>query len=292
MRHASMLLVCLAVLASAGWPARAQVPFVPTPPEVVDRMLAMARVNKNDYVIDLGSGDGRIVRTAAKSLGARGFGVDHDEELVKRSRELARLQGVSDRVTFVTQDLFAAAIADASVLTMYLLPAVNLKLRARLLGELKPGTRIVSHDFDLGDWTADETATMYVKDKFGEGAGGNSTIHLWIVPAEAAGRWQWNLRTAGQSIDYQLLLEQRYQKIEGTLSTAGREVKIESARLRGDTLSFTAVTELRGATVRHSFNGRVLGDAIEGEVNLSGARVQATQEWTATRAARLPASPK
>src|SRR5262245_37733452 len=151
--------------------AMAQVPFVPTPPDVVERMLVMAKVTKTDYVIDLGSGDGRVVRLAAQKYGARGFGVDLDTELVGRSVSLARRDGVSDRVSFLAQDLFKTDISEATVLTMYLLPAVNMQLRPRLLTELKPGTRVVSHDFDLGDWAADETANVYSKEKYG-GTGG------------------------------------------------------------------------------------------------------------------------
>jgi hypothetical protein len=142
----------------------------------------------DDFLIDLGSGDGRLVREAALRFGARGMGIERDPELIERSTELARRQGVTDKVAFVKQDLFEADIGDASVLTMYLLPAVNMKLRPRLLATLKPGTRIVSHDFDLGDWQADETAEFYSKLKYGE-SGGNSKVFLWIVPADVSGRW-------------------------------------------------------------------------------------------------------
>lgn len=178
-----------AVLSSAiiASHARAQVPFVPTPLDVVERMLTLASVGKNDYLVDLGSGDGRVVREAARRFGARGLGVDHDKELIERSNELARREGVAGRVTFAAQDLFDTDIADATVVTMYLLPAVNLKLRPRLLKELKPGTRVVSHDFDMGEWRPDDTATLYSKEKYGA-TGGNSTVYLWIVPAQVAGR--------------------------------------------------------------------------------------------------------
>ena len=265
--------------------ALAQVPFVPTPVEVVERMLAMAKVTKADYVIDLGSGDGRVVRMAAQKYGARGFGVDLDAELVARSNSLARRDGVSDRVSFLAQDLFATDISEATVLTMYLLPAVNMQLRARLIAELKPGTRIVSHDFDLGDWAADETAKMYAKEKYG-GSGGDSTIHLWFVPAQAAGRWQWRLNFAGSAIDYELALKQQFQKIEGELRGAGREAKIEAAELRGDRIRFVAVIEVKGRPVRHAFSGRVAGDAIDGDVELTGARIQGAHQWSATRTQR------
>src|SRR5262245_13079646 len=261
--------------------AMAQVPFVPTPSEVVERMLAMAKVAKDDYVIDLGSGDGRVVRLAAQKFGARGFGVDLDAELVARSMSLARRDGVSERVSFLSQDLFKTDISEATVLTMYLLPAVNMQLRPRLLAELKPGTRVVSHDFDLGHWAADETAKMYSKDKY-EGAGGDSTIYLWVVPAHAAGRWQWRLQVSGETLDYELALNQQFQKVAGTVRSAGREVKIEAAELRGDAIRFAAVIEVRGRPVRHSFSGRIVGDAIEGEVGLAGARLRSEERRVGT----------
>lgn len=264
----------------------AQVPFVPTPPEVVERMLAMAKVTKADYVIDLGSGDGRVVRLAAQKYGARGFGVDLDAELVARSTSLARRDGVDDRVSFLAQDLFKTDISEASVLTMYLLPAVNMQLRPRLLSDLRPGTRIVSHDFDLGDWAADETVKMYAKEKYG-GAGGDSTIYLWIAPAHAGGRWQWRLHLAGEPVAYELVLKQQFQKVAGTVTLdGGREATIESAELRGDAIRFASVIEIKGRPVRHTFSGRVVGDAIEGEVTLAGARMQGAHQWSAARVER------
>ena len=266
-------------------PAPAQVPFVPTPLEVVERMLSMAKVTKTDYVVDLGSGDGRVVRLAAQKYGARGFGVDLDAELVARSQSLARRDGVSDRVSFLAQDLFKTDIADATVLTMYLLPAVNLQLRPRLLSDLKPGTRIVSHDFDLGEWVADETATLYSQEKYG-GAGGNSTVYLWVVPAHAAGRWQWRLQVSGEAIDYELALRQQFQRVQGVVRVRGRDAKVESAELKGDTLRFASVIEVKGRPLRHTFSGRILGDAIEGEVGLSGANIHGAHEWSAVRVER------
>ena len=269
----------------AGRATLAQVPFVPTPPEVVERMLEMAKVTKADYVIDLGSGDGRVVRLAAQKYGARGFGVDLDAELVARSISLARRDGVSDRVSFLAQDLFNTDISEASVLTMYLLPAVNMRLRPRLLAELKPGTRIVSHDFDLGDWKADEAARIYSKEKYA-GTGGESTIYFWVVPAHAGGRWQWRLHLSGEAVDYELALRQQFQRIEGSLRSAGRETKIESAELRGDAIRFAGVIEIKGRPVRHTFSGRIVGDAIEGEVGLAGTRMQGAHQWSAARVER------
>ena len=266
-------------------PAQAQVPFVPTPLDVVDRMLVMAKVAKTDYVIDLGSGDGRMVRAAAQKHGARGFGVDLDRELVARSIDLARRDGVSDRVSFLAQDLFKTDISEATVLTMYLLPTVNMQLRPRLLTDLRPGTRVVSHDFDLGDWPADETVKMYSKEKYG-GTGGNSTIFLWIVPASAAGRWQWRQQVSGATIDYELALRQQFQKVEGSVTSLGREAPIEAAELRGDAFRFATTITIKGRPVRHVFEGRIAGDTIEGAVSLTGARLQGAHQWSAARVER------
>ena len=148
------------------------VPYVPTPQTVVDAMLSLAAVNKDDVVYDLGCGDGRIVITAAKKYGARGVGVDIDPERIKEANANAKLAGVSDRVKFIEQDLFQTDFKDASVVTLYLLPDINLKLRPKLLSELKPGTRVVSHSFDMGDWKPDKTETV----------DGYRKVFFWIIP--------------------------------------------------------------------------------------------------------------
>jgi len=267
-------------------PAGAQVvPYVPTPLDVVERMLTMARVGMNDYLIDLGSGDGRVVRESARRIGNRGMGVDHDPELVARSTELARRDGVGDKVSFVQQDLFETDIEPATVVTMYLLPAVNLKLRPKLLAALKPGTRVVSHDFDMGDWTPDEAAEMYSKLKYGE-TGGNSKVFLWIVPADMAGRWQWRMQIAGQNLDYDLRVTQRYQKLEGLVRVNGEVKKLENITLRGDAIAFTIVGEVKGSTVHQRFDARVSGEAMTGSVALSGPRMHGAADFSAARSER------
>ena len=156
-------------------PLRPEVPYVPTPPEVVDAMLQMAKVTKDDVVYDLGSGDGRIVIAAAQKYGARGIGVDIDPQRVEEARENAKKAGVSDRVTFKQQDLFDTDLREATVVTMYLLPQVNLRLRPKLFKELKPGTRVVSHSFDMGDWTPLQSETI-----------NGRSIYYWEIPANAA----------------------------------------------------------------------------------------------------------
>jgi hypothetical protein len=290
LRQAVRALVLLAVSGSLAsvHAAEPTVPYVPTPQEVVERMLEMAKVGAQDYLIDLGSGDGRIVVTAAKKFKARGFGVDLNPVRIKESIDNAAAAGVSDRVTFHQRNLFETDLSDATVITMYLLPRVNLDLRSKLL-DLKPGTRIVSHDFDMGDWRADETVTMSVREKYGS-AGGDSSVYFWIVPAKVAGSWQWQLTVGGKPQAYELVLDQKYQTISGTVRVGGRSVTLQDARLRGDQISFGFSTEVNGSPLKQWFSGRVTANTIDGTVNLSGPRTQAQVEWVAARGAKSSAA--
>ena len=256
-------------------------PYVPTPHDVVEKMLRMARVDAGDYVIDLGSGDGRILVTAAKQFGARGFGVDIDSKLIAVSEGNARKAGVSERVAFYNRDLFKTDISDATVLTMYLLPQMILTLRPRLLDELKPGTRVVSHDFGMAQWEPDQSVSMYSPEKYF--AGDTSHIFLWIVPAKAAGKWRWRLAFGGTTRQYELDATQDYQKLQGSMTVDGRSARISDGRLRGANLSFKLAAEVGGTLVMHEFSGRVVGDTIAGEVALSGARMQSRLAWDAAR---------
>jgi SAM-dependent methyltransferase len=207
---------CLLALAAtlAVAPARAQdeVPFITTPDAVTLAMLELAGVGAADHLVDLGSGDGRIVITAARRFGARGLGVEIVPELVARSRDNARKAGVAARAEFREQDLFTLDLAPFSVVTMYLLPQVNLQLRERLLA-LQPGTRIVSHDWDLGDWRPDRSLVVDAPDK-PIGRDRTSTLHLWVVPAKLAGWW-----CAG---DVGLFVRQHYQRVSVTMSRRGQ----------------------------------------------------------------------
>jgi hypothetical protein len=276
--------VALAALAIA--PARAlepRVPYVPTPQEVVDRMLEVAKVGPHDYLIDLGSGDGRIVVTAATKFGTRGFGVDLNPERIRESNENARRAGVTEKVAFYQRDLFETSLGSATVITMYLLPQVNVELRPRLL-DLKPGTRLVSHDFDMGDWKPDQYIKMEAQAKYG-GAGGTSEIYLWIVPARVAGTWQWELPVSGKPVAYEVKLEQKYQAVTGSISVGGKPVKLLNARLRGDEIRFAFIADVNGSQVKHELTGKVAGDGIIGSARLSGARMQGQHDWSARRIA-------
>lgn len=280
--------VCGALIsAMAAIPAAAQeprVPYVPTPQAVVDRMLEIARVGPNDYLIDLGSGDGRIVITAAKRFGTRGFGVDIDPERIEESNANARQAGVADRVAFYQRDLFETSLDDATVITMYLLPQLNLELRPRLLA-LKPGTRIVSHDFSMDTWQPDQHVVVEARDKFG-GSGGDSDIYFWIVPAQVAGRWTWTSVVAGKKRNYEVFLQQRYQMLSGTVHVDGRPVRLERARLWGDELNMEFSVDSDGERVTYGLAGKVDGNEITGRATLLGKRLQSKLAWTARRVER------
>lgn len=207
-----------------------EVPFVTSPDNVTLEMLRIAQVGRRDHVIDLGSGDGRIVITAARRFGATSLGVDIDPTLVERSVKTARDAGVADKVDFRVQDLFKTDLTRATVVTMYLLPAVNMQLRPALL-TLKPGTRIVSHDWDMGDWKPDRTTVVPVPDKK-VGREKSSRIHLWIVPARVEGMWCGQGKARGTS----LRLEQQHQQVDGTLTSAGRSSRLQG-RMEGTALS-------------------------------------------------------
>jgi len=269
-----LLIACLAAHSSAQ--DYGDTPYVQTPQNVVDKMLEIARVKSGDYVIDLGSGDGRMVITAAKRYGARGFGVDLDRRLVKLSNVNAARAGVARRAVFYHRDLHATDVSPASVLTIYLLPEVNLMIRHRLLATLKPGSRIVSHDYDMGEWPPDFQMELAAPGKT-VGIGQRSKIFYWMVPGRAAARWRWRLAQDGAA-DFELALQQNFQVIEGTLATAGSSVRVES-RLAGENIAISAVVDGTG----YEFSGRIFNHAIEGTVRI--ARGGSTRElaWSATR---------
>ncbi len=205
-------IACAALVRTAS--AQEDVPFVTTPDHVTVAMLELAKVRPEDFVMDLGSGDGRIVITAAKRFGARGLGVEIDPQLVEKSRKAAQAAGVSSRALFREQDLFKTDLSPASVITLYLLPEVNMQLRPKLLN-LRPGTRIVSHDWDMGDWPPDRTVTLDVPDKQ-LGREKLSRVHLWVVPAHIDGAWCGVGKARGTRLEF----TQRFQKFEAQV---GRE---------------------------------------------------------------------
>jgi SAM-dependent methyltransferase len=282
-----ILMVSVWIFCITGYSQERQpdVNYVPTPEEVVIEMLNMAQVAQNDIVYDLGCGDGRIVITAAKVFGARGVGVDIDPVRIKESNENARKAGVTNRVKFIEQDLFKTDISEATVVTLYLYPELNLQLRPKLFRELRPGTRIVSHEFDMEDWKPDNMGTvrnvkLYYKP--------NPTVkdthyYYWVIPADVAGTWRWTLTTPTGIRDYALRLDQQFQEISGHVNIKGQEIPIADARLIGDQLSFTFrdKTDQQNAVMR--LNGRISSDTIQGNVEVQGGPLKGSYRWTARR---------
>jgi SAM-dependent methyltransferase len=285
MKSVFLSLAAACVLASA---ASAQswawddgtVPFVVSPPEVVERMLRLAEPRPGELLVDLGSGDGRIVIEAAKRYGARGLGVDIDPALVSRATENARRAGVDGLVQFKVQDFFETDLRGVSVVTMYLLPEVNLKLMPKLLQDLKPGARVVSHDYEMGGWRPDETIELTVAEKM-VGPTGRSRVHVWFVPADARGTWRSELKEHGGSWEFRIA--QVYQRLDVVARASGIEVAVRGTRLRGDEVKLVASGNVDGKPWNHLFRGTLKGDRIEGELLVSDGENNRTIPWTALR---------
>jgi len=247
-------------------------PYVPSPQSVVADMLRYAEVGPNDFLIDLGSGDGRIVLTAAKVFGARGFGVEIKEELVKSSNEAAQKEGLAERVRFMKQDLFKTDMSQATVITMYLLPdTVNL-LKDKFMNELRPGTRIVSHDYPLTGWIPEKYVQMDLEDKVQISGVTTTLIYLYVVPAKVAGRWSAQMPPAVSRQPATLQLRQQLTRVSGSARLDGRDVPLEDIKLRGDRISFK-LTGRRG-----EFSGLIKGNSIEGVVQTGATKAP----WSAT----------
>jgi hypothetical protein len=282
----SILAAALFALAPGAQAQEGQgdVVYVPTPQIVVDEMLRMAKVGPNDYLIDLGSGDGRIVITAAKQLGARGFGVDLDKYLLKVANAAASKEGVADRAKFIEQNLFVTDLSPATVVTSYLLPEMNEKLRPKLLA-LKPGTRVVAHDYAMGEWDPDEEKTLLVPEKV-VGDPGKSYIYLYIVPARVAGRWESEIAAGGKAVPYHFSFEQNYQLVHGVARIGDRDVRLPQFRLAGERIAFNLVVPGSGGPVAHRFSGTVKGDTIEGIVTVGEGGARKELPWKARQTAR------
>ena len=235
-------------------PPRLDAPNVASDTEEVDAILGLARLRPDDYVIDLGSGDGRILIAAARSNGAHGLGVDIDPAQIELATRNARNAGVTGLVSFRQQDLFQTPLQQADILTLYLTPEVNLRLRPRILAQMRPGTRVVSNEFDMGDWHYDERRRV-----------GTTNIFLWIVPAQVGGNW--TLTDSGHAVP--LVLEQDFQRFTGTVGETGR---VEQGRLNGTSIRFIA----NAGRGRHVFEGTVEGN------RMTGTGTNAT--WSAVRA--------
>ncbi|MBI3056186.1 MAG: class I SAM-dependent methyltransferase, partial [Betaproteobacteria bacterium] len=275
--------------AACAQEGRGDVIYVPTPQVVVDEMLKMAKVGPGDYVIDLGSGDGRIVITAAKKFGARGFGVDLDPVLLKLSNENAQREGVADRARFIEENLFRTDLSQATVITSYLLPEMNEKLRPKILN-LKPGTRVVTHDYHMGEWHAEEMRTLDVPEKK-VGNPGKSYVYRYTVPAKIAGRWQSQIAAGAQPANWEFEFAQRFQMFDGVAMSGGRKITLRVPKLEGDQLSFQFFTRHGDNSTRHEFKGTVKGELIDGTLRLGAGAAQKQVPWSAKLVKRA-ASPE
>lgn len=254
------------------------VPYEPTPEIVVRTMLRIANVGPADSLIDLGSGDGRIVITAVKEFGARGLGIELDSELVKLSRANALKAGVADRASFREEDIFKTDLSGASVVTMFLYRSINLQLRPSLL-DLKPGTRLVSHFHDMGEWRPDRSELVKSNAHYGE-----SWVRMWVVPAKAAGVWRWREMRSGALQEHRLVLKQSFQEIAGALETESlRSIEIRDAKLSGPDISFWAPIREGSHTMRWDYRGRIEGGQIVGRAEMGDATGKRVIEWTASR---------
>ncbi len=273
--HATLLLALLPpAFATDKAPIDAG-PYVPSPSSVVADMLTLAEVGPKDFVIDLGSGDGRIVLTAAKVFGARGFGVEIKNDLVRASNETAKQQGIADRVKFMNQDLFKTDISQATVLTMYLLPNTVNMLKDKLLNELNPGTRILSHDYPLSGWVPEQYRQFDLEDKVAISGVSTTLIYLYVVPAKAEGTWSAKLPAQLSKEPVRLSLRQQITRVSGSARVGGRDVPLDDAKMKGDRLSFKLA--LGGST--YDFSGTVRGTSIDGTLDGGGGKAA----WSATK---------
>lgn len=276
-RFAVAVLCFAAAVTAAAAEERTGGPYVPTPQSVVDEMLRLADVRTEDFVVDLGSGDGRIVLTAARRFQARGMGVDIDGELVDQSNAAAQREGLDHLVQFDQRDVLQTNIGEASVLALYLLPNMMASLRSKILAELKPGSRVVSHDFEFGEWQPDRKVTIDAPDKYGPGGAWTSNIMLWVVPARVEGVWRIALAGSPDK-PYTITLKQKFQQLEGEASQGGRRVEIKDMHLEGDKFRFVLQPAAPRAAPRE-FRGVVNGNQIRGEVTIA----HVVANWTAKR---------
>ena len=275
------VLAALGVAAAWPWLAHAQQnagPYVPTPWKIVEEMLNLAEIRADDFVMDLGSGDGRLVISAAERFGARGYGVDIDRELVKLANENAARAGVAARVRFEERDLFETNLGEATVLTLYLLPHTVTQLVPRILAEMRPGARVVSHDYPLVPWQPDRHLQFELAEKVYISGTTRTVLYLYTVPARVGGDWTLELPPALGRGPARLAIFQQPFRVIGSAVVGGTTAQLEKLTVRGEEVSF-AIPNLgrRGQSAR--FSGKARGDVIEGVVALPGGEAP----WRATR---------
>jgi SAM-dependent methyltransferase len=273
-----------------------EVPFVSTPLIVVEQMLKMVQVGKDDVLFDLGCGDGRIVIAAAKKFGCQGIGIDIDPERIRDSRKNAIEAGVQDRVQFNQMDLFQADFSKATVVTLYLLTEVNLRLRPILLRQLKPGTRVVSHEFSMGKWEPDVSTTVSTGDQENPNVEDYWDLHemdywdshqvyFWIIPANVAGTWKVTIPDITGKNELTLKLDQEFQRVRGEAfeGTSPIPVFIKDEKIKGNILQFTMERKLKGRTESMHFEGRVQDNIMQGTLKIEGRPGKEKIQWKARR---------
>jgi hypothetical protein len=277
---AAAWLSCAALVAGPCSAQERYSPFVPSEQGNVERMLRLAGIRDGDVIIDLGSGDGRIVLTAARTNPTvRGIGVDLDEKLVEKANADAKAEGLADRVKFVHRNAFDADLSGVTVIAMWLWPEVQHMLRPKIFREARPGTRVITNLFEIGSWPPDQT------DK------GGPQVNMWLVPARVEGYWRWELPAGAAKRVYSAVMEQRFQTVEAFVRVDNRRGMASDVKLRGEDIAFSLSMTLEGSGyTRHEFTGRVIGDAIEGTVRISSPREDDESEvenkvlpWRATR---------
>lgn len=239
------------------------VPYEPSPVKVVEEMIRLAKVTERDLVYDLGCGDGRVVIAAAKITGCRAVGIDLDPKRIRESRENALKEGMSARVTFLQQDLFDSDLGEADVVMLFLYPRVNLRLRPKLLSELKPGTRVVSHSHTMGEWEPDKKARVEYRN-----------LYLWVIPGWVAGKWEWDADLGRGEEKFTMELQQEYQNVTGTINSAQDRRGLKRGKLNGTRLTFST-----GKKADLRFDGNVAGDRIKGKIRTRSGEVP----WEARR---------
>ena len=254
------------------------VPFVPTRFPVVDEMLRMAKVTKTDIVYDLGCGDGRILVTAAQRFGARGVGYDIDPERIKECHENALKAGVTDKVRFVLGNLFEADFHEATVMPMYLLPSVNIKLRPKIFRELKPGSRVVSHDFSMENWQPDDHATVEDEDM-------SHDVYLWVVPANISGSWSWTAGSGPNSFEFKMDVSQKYQVAEAKAALNGATANVKEMKVAGEAVTFTLESQAGGKAATFTFEGKAQKGELAGTVRGRVDGRDVSYPWKAVRKA-------
>ncbi len=287
-KNASLVIFALAGLLTLASPSSLQelkwpqykgfdVPYVPTPPEVVDEMLRLAGVKAGDILYDLGCGDGRIVIAAAKRFGIKAVGIDIDPVRIGESNENAATAGVTGKVRFIQQNLFEADFREATVVTMYLLTSVNRRLRPKLLAELQPGTRLVSHSFDMGEWKPDRTSV--VTTSFDD----QRDVHFWVVPANLTGKWEWDLAEGPRNRHYTLQPTQHFQVLTASGTAGDGPLTINDIELAGDVIKFRADAEANGKMASFLYEGKVQGHTIVGTVRPADRPKAPAIKWKAAR---------